>query len=210
MAERTLIARVREDESHPGTLLVTSPEVGLADGVPSPGVFLNRNDVILTLRVMGRRHALRMPRDQQGWVIEAHIANQLSPVAFDDPLLRIDPRIERAGEPGGATRGGTDAAGDAGGGVGGDADAGDAVIIKATTEGTFYRRPSPDARAFVDVGSPVGTGTILGLVEVMKCFNQITYGGPGLPEEGVVSRVLVEDSSEVRFGQPLFWIKPKS
>ena len=46
------------------------------------------------------------------------------------------------------------------------------------------------------------------MVEVMKCFNQITYGGPGLPESGQVTGILVEDAAEVRFGQPLFRIKP--
>ena len=62
--------------------------------------------------------------------------------------------------------------------------------------------------SFVDVGARVVAGTVLGLVEVMKCFNQITYGGPGLPEDGIVSRVLVEDAAEVHFGQPLFHIRP--
>jgi biotin carboxyl carrier protein len=200
MAERTLIARVREDELHPGTLLVASPVVGLADGAPRPGVFLNRYDAILTIRVMGRRHVLRLPRDRQGWVVEAYIANELGPVAFDDALLRIDPSVERMGGSGETARSGKDSAG--------DVDSGDAIIIKAPTEGIFYRRPSPAAQAFVDVGSRVGTGSVLGLVEVMKCFNQITYGGPDLPEEGIVSRVLVEDSSDVRFGQALFWIQP--
>jgi acetyl-CoA carboxylase biotin carboxyl carrier protein len=197
MPERTLIARVREDDSHSGTLLVTSPVVGVVDGAPSAGVFLNRFDEILTVRVMGLRHVLRMPRDKHGWVVEVHIPNQLTPVAFDAPLLRIAPHIVGLEEAEGVAQAG-----------GTDDDAGDAIVIKAPTEGIFYRRPSPDAAAFVEVGARVGGGTTLGLVEVMKCFNQITYGGPGLPDEGIVSRVLVEDATEVHFGQPLFWIRP--
>jgi biotin carboxyl carrier protein len=49
---------------------------------------------------------------------------------------------------------------------------------------------------------------VLGLVEIMKCFNQITYGGPGLPERGRVAEILAEDAAEVQFGQVLFRIKP--
>ena len=47
-----------------------------------------------------------------------------------------------------------------------------------------------------------------GLVEIMKCFNQITCGGAGLPEHGRVAEILAEDASEVRFGRVLFRIKP--
>jgi hypothetical protein len=42
----------------------------------------------------------------------------------------------------------------------------------------------------------------------MKCFNQILYGGPGLPDEGIVVSIRAEDASEVRFGTPLFLIRP--
>ena len=49
---------------------------------------------------------------------------------------------------------------------------------------------------------------MLGLVEIMKCFYQITYDGPGLPEKGQVAKILADDASEVHFGQALFSIKP--
>jgi biotin carboxyl carrier protein len=42
----------------------------------------------------------------------------------------------------------------------------------------------------------------------MKCFNQITYGGPGLPQRGKVAEILADDAAEVQFGQVLFQIKP--
>jgi biotin carboxyl carrier protein len=60
----------------------------------------------------------------------------------------------------------------------------------------------------VEVGSHVAAGSLLGLVEIMKCFHHITYGGPGLPEQGEITKILAEDASEVRFGQPLFRVKP--
>ncbi len=82
------------------------------------------------------------------------------------------------------------------------------ISITAPTEGIFYSKPSPDSPPFVEEGSDVSSGSVLGLVEVMKCFNQITYGGIGLPERGSVVKILVEDTSEVTFGQTLFLIKP--
>jgi biotin carboxyl carrier protein len=60
----------------------------------------------------------------------------------------------------------------------------------------------------VDEGSEVGTGSVLGLVEIMKCFHQITYGGAGLPERGSVARILVENAAEVELGQELFLVRP--
>jgi acetyl-CoA carboxylase biotin carboxyl carrier protein len=64
------------------------------------------------------------------------------------------------------------------------------------------------APPYVEVGAEITTGSVLGLVEIMKCFNQITYGGPGLPQRGRVAEILAEDAAEVRFDQVLFRIKP--
>lgn len=64
--------------------------------------------------------------------------------------------------------------------------------------GTAYRRPSPDAKAFVDVGSRVEVGDKLLLVEAMKTFNEITA-----PRAGVVTAILVEDGQPVEYGEPL-------
>ena len=40
MAEKTLIAKVLPDEKNPEGLVVVSPVVGMADGVPKAGIFL--------------------------------------------------------------------------------------------------------------------------------------------------------------------------
>lgn len=202
MAERTLIARVREDEAETQTLIVSSPVVGRADLALGPGVFLNRYDRLLTVQVLGRSHLLRLPRDVQGWVVETFVGNELTSVDYGTPLLRLDPRTAGGPATGESARRGT---GDASGGTD---EAGDFIEVKAPTEGIFYRKASPDSPPFVTLGTIVTTGTVLGMVEVMKCFNQITYGGPGLPESGQVTGILVEDAAEVRFGQPLFRIKP--
>lgn len=200
MAEKTLLARVQEDEANPGTLLVRSPVVGLADGRPAKEIFLNALDRVLTIKVLGERHVLRLPRDRYGRVVDALIPNALTPVEFDQPLLRIDPRALEAAEGAAASVAGSGAAGD-------DA-ASNLVTVTSPSDGIFYRRPSPDAPPYVDEGTEVGAGTVLGLVEVMKCFNQITYGGAEYPPKGKITKVMVGDAEEVSYGHPLFKVMP--
>ncbi|MGD2109690.1 MAG: hypothetical protein PVI86_09890 [Phycisphaerae bacterium] len=201
MAEKTLIAKVRPDEDDPDVLVVTSPVVGIADGAPKAGVFVNALDRLITMKILNQRYALRMPRDVHGRITEVCIPNAFTPIAYGEPIARVDPRAIEAG--------GAGAAGALGeSGTPGSPDEAGFITIKAPSEGIFYRRPSPDAPPFVEVGATVSSGTTLGLVEIMKCFHQITYGGTGLPETGEIVRILAEDAGEVQFGQPLFSVKP--
>jgi biotin carboxyl carrier protein len=68
--------------------------------------------------------------------------------------------------------------------------------IKSPYPGTFYRRPSPEADAYVSEGDRVSVGDVVGLVEIMKNFHEITSD-----EEGVVLRLLVENEDLVEAGQ---------
>lgn len=77
------------------------------------------------------------------------------------------------------------------------------VTIKSPIIGTFYRKPSPDKPAFVEVGSSVKTGDPLCVIEAMKLFNEIES-----EVSGKIVKVLVDDSSPVEFDQPLFLIDP--
>ena len=45
--------------------------------------------------------------------------------------------------------------------------------IKSPLPGTFYRRPSPEADAFVSEGDTVKPGDVIGLVEIMKSFHEV-------------------------------------
>ncbi len=201
MPEKTLIANVRPDEADPDTLLVSSPVVGMADGAPKVGLFLNPSDRVITMKILNERYVLRLPREIHGRVTEVFIPNSYSPVAYGEVMARLDPRALDGGG-GAATRAKGGAATEGSAGVG------DLITVPAPSDGIFYRRSSPDAPPYVEAGSPVGSGTILGLVEIMKCFHQITYGGVDLPERGEIVEVLAEDAAEVRFGQPLFKVKP--
>ena len=51
--------------------------------------------------------------------------------------------------------------------------------ILACTGGTFYSRETPEAGEYVREGQHVEEGDVLGLLEVMKMFNQIRAEFPG-------------------------------
>ena len=73
--------------------------------------------------------------------------------------------------------------------------------IRSPIPGVFYRRPSPEADPFVDVGSPVEAGTVVALVEVMKQFFDVPAG-----VVGTIATVEVPDAEMVDAGQVLFTV----
>ncbi|MBT9187071.1 MULTISPECIES: acetyl-CoA carboxylase biotin carboxyl carrier protein [Zobellia] len=77
------------------------------------------------------------------------------------------------------------------------------ITIKSPIIGTFYRKPSPDKSAFVEVGTSIGKGDVLCVIEAMKLFNDIES-----EVSGKIVKILVEDSSPVEFDQPLFLVDP--
>ena len=72
-------------------------------------------------------------------------------------------------------------------------------VVKAPMVGTFYRSPSPDAKAFVEVGQAVKEGEVICIIEAMKLMNEIDADAGG-----VVKAILVENGQPVEYGQPLF------
>jgi acetyl-CoA carboxylase biotin carboxyl carrier protein len=78
-----------------------------------------------------------------------------------------------------------------------------ALEIESPMIGTFYRAPSPESQAYVEVGSEVNPETIVCLIEAMKVMNEIKA-----EVKGVVTQILVENAKPVEFGQPLFRIRP--
>lgn len=77
------------------------------------------------------------------------------------------------------------------------------IEIKSPMIGTFYRAPSPEAAAYVDIGTEVNVDTVVCIIEAMKVMNEIKS-----EVKGVVTQVLVENAKPVEFGQPLFKIRP--
>ena len=74
--------------------------------------------------------------------------------------------------------------------------------ITSPMVGTFYSKPSPDAKPFVEVGSKVKKGDKLCIIEAMKLMNEIEA-----EEDGEIVEILVKDEEMVDYGKPLFKIK---
>lgn len=74
--------------------------------------------------------------------------------------------------------------------------------IKSPIVGTFYTAPSPEAGAYVEVGSSIKQGTVLCIVEAMKLMNEIESD-----VGGTIAKVCVENGKPVEYGQVLFLVE---
>lgn len=75
-------------------------------------------------------------------------------------------------------------------------------VVRSPMVGTFYRSPSPEAKAFVEVGQSVKVGDALCIVEAMKMMNRIEAD-----KAGVVKAILINDGDAVEFDEPLIVIE---
>ncbi len=64
--------------------------------------------------------------------------------------------------------------------------------------GTFYRKPAPDKPSFKNEGDMVAIGDVIGLIEVMKSFNEVKAD-----KAGKIVKFLTDDEEPVMAGQPL-------
>ncbi len=79
------------------------------------------------------------------------------------------------------------------------------VEVRSPMVGTFYRRPSPEAPAFVEPGQQVRKGAVLCIVEAMKLMNEIES-----EVDGEIVEVLVENGQPVEYGEALFRVRPEA
>ncbi len=77
-------------------------------------------------------------------------------------------------------------------------------FVTAPLTGVWYASPSPGARAYVQEGDEIGVGTVVGLIEAMKLFNEIKSD-----VAGKVTRMLVERGTLVKRQQPLVEVDPR-
>jgi len=77
------------------------------------------------------------------------------------------------------------------------------VVINSPIVGTFYRSPSPDSPAYVEVGDVVKKGQVICIIEAMKLMNEIEA-----EVSGKVVSILVDNAQPVEYGEPLFHIEP--
>ncbi len=74
--------------------------------------------------------------------------------------------------------------------------------ILSPLPGTFYMRPAPDAPNYKQIGDSVAIDDVIGLVEVMKMFNEVRA-----EVSGKVVRYTVENEDPVEAGQLLLVIE---
>jgi acetyl-CoA carboxylase biotin carboxyl carrier protein len=77
------------------------------------------------------------------------------------------------------------------------------AAIRAPLTGVFYGGPSPGASRYVQVGELISVGTVVGLIEAMKVFNEVLAD-----VAGTIRQVVAADGSLVRAGEELILIDP--
>lgn len=192
-----LRAGLREEASDAGSRLVLlAPAVGLWRDAPPPGSLVQAGTSLGRLEILGELHELLAPAGAHGVVLAGDgDAPARRAVGFDDRLLVLDPQAA------------TDAARPAAG-AGASAAAGEhGLVVRAPSSGRFYRRPGPDKPAFVAVDQVIREGQVVGLLEVMKTFTRVSYGGD-LPSPARVLALLADDEADVAAGQPLIAVEP--
>jgi acetyl-CoA carboxylase biotin carboxyl carrier protein len=178
-----------------GDLTLSAPGVGRYLNPPPVGTFLSPGSAAGQLKILQRTLTLIVPKNGGGVVTEVLVRGRSVAVEYGQALLTL------THEAGAVDFG---AAGRAGAADSPDEEVPEGMFaLRAPTDGIFYRRPSPDEPNYVAEGDVVKRGQVLGLVEVMKCFNQIIYGGDGFPDEARVVRIVPEDAGEVKFNHPL-------
>lgn len=173
-----------------GQLILRAPTVGSWRGAPRPGSLVSPGSDLGELEILGVLHRLVAPPQAVGLVVEDPDRSPVVPVAvgYGHPLVRLDPEAAMA----------------AGEEVLRSAQAGPTGLVFASPlSGRFYARPSPDKPAFVQVGDEIKTGQTVALLEVMKTFNRITYGGAGMPDRARVKSIVPADEADLDAGDPI-------
>jgi acetyl-CoA carboxylase biotin carboxyl carrier protein len=78
-------------------------------------------------------------------------------------------------------------------------------FVAAPLTGVWYSAPSPGARPYVHEGDEIGIGSVVGLIEAMKLFNEIKSDVGGR-----VTRTMIETGTLVKRQQPLLEVDPRS
>jgi len=176
---------------------ILAPAVGFYSMAPRHGTLLAEGSFIGRLKILNSIYELYLPAGIEGIVVVDQEMDKLIPVEYGQELFKIDPdtRVQY-------TKNQIETAETAD-----PLDSEQGFIITAFTTGIFYGKSSPDSEPFVSVGQEIQKGKILGLIEVMKMFNQIIFQGTDTSDSGRIKRIYVKDNQEVKLGQKLFLIE---
>lgn len=167
---------------------VRAPAPGWFRLLVAPDHLVAPGDAIGELEILGRNVRITAPRVRG--LVQLPPGPKLArrPVAYNDVLFTVatDIAIGGAAEHASST-----------------SKAEHGLVFRAPTSGRFYGRPSPDKPAFVEGGRELGAGDTVCLLEVMKTFHRVTYGGADVPARARVREVLVADGADVNQGDAL-------
>ena len=195
------VLRARLAAGPDGHQHLLAPAVGLFRGALAPGELALPDQPIGVLEILGVAHHVLAPAGAGGLVLGEDtrvLAPTRVPVGFDDLLLALDPDATAAAA----------AAASSSAAVAGAATATGATVFCAPTSGRFYGRAGPGKPVFVSVGAILEHGQTVGLIEVMKTFSRVLYGGDRLPVPARVLRLLVADETDISQGDPLLEVEP--
>lgn len=185
MSQLSLIVAI-DDE---GNTVLKSPGVGYWRGSPRIGTSLTGGQSAGVLAMLGRDHGLIVPKGAQGVVVQTPSGSSGDAIAFGDALMvlgdagaGLDATLASSGPGASPTRDGV-------------------LVFCSSSSGRFYLRPAPEKPAFVTEGDIVEPGQTVFLLEVMKTFSRVSYGGEGLPERAKVVRIVPQDGDDLEAGQ---------
>ncbi len=194
-----------------GGWIVRAPRVGIYRGCPPAGRRPTPGEAVGVMRVLNHRMELVLPAGAGGIVTDVQVNDRAVPVEYGQALFALAPLVGTAATAPAAQTVPPDSIDDSGlQAPSSHPDApppGSCFAVTCPIDGIFYRGPSPASAPFVDAGDTVEPGRTLGLIEAMKSFNAVTYGGPGLPPRATIAQVCAADASEVKQGAPLFLVR---
>ncbi|HUQ07860.1 MAG TPA: biotin/lipoyl-containing protein [Kofleriaceae bacterium] len=172
---------------------ITSPAVGWWRPFVVAGEVVQPGEVIGELSVLGAVARVLAPSDTRGAVVAGFRTGTVA-VDVGAALFVLDRAL--AANAGASETAGATAAATSG------------LAVCAPSSGRFYGRSGPGKPAFVSPGDVIKEGHTVCLLEVMKTFHRVTYGGAGLPPEARVVAVAVADEADVNSGDVLVRVEP--
>lgn len=190
--EREFAARL--DHADDGSVQLRSPGVGFFRGLPPIGAVVTPAEILGELETLDRLVRVRVPGGAVGRIV-SRASPELArvPVGWDELLVTLDPEALAAAAVAEDEAKTAEASG---------------LVVKAPSSGRFYVRPGPGEEPFVQVGTELSVGQTVCLLEVMKTFNRVLYGGDGLPARARVVEVVPDDDSDVDAGDVILRLEP--